>query len=72
MKLNNLKKKLTKNPEVLSSKHRNLTVKLLSKNCVLSGDKDSDSGIPAKSGGRNEFHNNCRCNSSRSSECTNS
>ena len=47
---------LTKNPEVLSSKHLNLTVKLLSKRCALSGRRTSCSVRLLTSGGRKEFH----------------
>lgn len=62
----------TKNPEVLSNRHRKRTVKLRSSIWQLSGKRTSWSPMLADSGGRKEFHMSCRCNSSLSSEWTNS
>lgn len=63
---------LTRKPEVLSSRQRKRTVKLRSSRWQFSGRRTSWSTKLADSGGRNEFHINCRCSSSRSSECTSS
>ena len=61
----------TRNPEVLSSKQRKRTVKDRSRIIELSGLRASNSDSP-ESAGNWLFHVNCRCNSSRSSEWTNS
>ena len=65
-------KNLTKKPEVLSSKHRNRTVKLRSNKWWLSEAKSSWRPIPASSGPKKESQPNCFCSSSRSSEWTSS
>lgn len=62
----------TKNPDVLSKRQRNRTVKLRSRWWILSGASASANGRPDNSAGRNEFHMSWRCSSSRSSECTSS
>ena len=65
---------LTRNPEVLSKRHLNLTVKDLSSRWLCSGESSSCrerlefSPDPDDPDPMNEFQPNCRCNSSLSSE----
>jgi len=62
---------LTRKPEVLSRRHRNLTVKDLSRKWQCSGVwMVSWRVIPESSAGRKAFHINWRWSSSRSSEWT--